>query len=155
MSCKILIVSTLSIILLFAIAACAAATPQHDHVWVVDQTGTEVPIAGNWEVVSATHQNISLPVNGSVMAIPPDPAFVEKFSSDGTYQDPTGALWTKVNVVLTDGEHPLILEHVDTSVTPNVLYAVWKENDDGTYLEEYSQYPFDASNDIVYVYHKQ
>ena len=154
MSRKILIVSALSIILLFAIAACAAPTAQHDHVWVVDQTGTEVPIVGNWEVVSASNPHTNFPVD-MVMAIPPDPAFVDKFSSDGTYQDPTGVLWTKVNVILTDGQHALLLERVDTSVTPNVLYAVSKVNEEGTFVTEYSQYPFDASNDNVVVYHKQ
>jgi len=151
---KIFIVSVLIIILPFAIAACATPTPERDHVWVVDQTGTEVPITGNWEVVSVSNPHTNFPVD-MVMAIPPDPAFVAKFSSDGSYKDPGGVLWTKVNVTLTDGQQALMLERVDTSASPNVLYAVSKVNDDGTFVAQYSQYPFDASQDDVAVFHKK
>ena len=151
---KNFIVGMLSIVLLFMIAACAAPTPERDHVWVVDQNGTEVPILGNWEVVSASNPHTNFPVN-MVMAIPPDPAFVETFSSDGTYKDPSGILWTKVSVILADGQHALLLERVDTSVSPNVLYAVSKVDDDGIFVTEYSQYPFEASNDNLVVYHKK
>ena len=151
---KIFTVSVLTIIFSYVITACTTPTPERDHVWVVDQNGIEVPITGDWEVVSASNPHTNFPVN-MVMAIPPDPAFVEKFSSDGTYKDPSGVTWTKVNVILTDEQHALLLERVDTSVSPNALYAVSKVNDEGIFVAEYSQYPFDASNDNLVVYHKK
>ena len=120
-----------------------APTPseERDHVWVVDQNGDVVPIPGTWELVERTNPNSTYTI-GETFTLPPDPPH-KILLSEGTYTDGEGVLWTKVNVTIEDGLQFLLLERVDTSVSPHRLHVVVKTDEDGLALLEYGEYPFE------------
>ena len=123
---------------------------ERDHVWVVDQNGVEVPIPGTWVLVSRTNLK-STYVIGESFTLPPETPH-QILLSEGTYMDGEGLLWTKVNITVDDGTQFLLLERVDTSVTPHQLHLVVKTDDSGLALLEYGEYPFDLPGHDVQVW---
>ena len=132
-----------------------APTPveERDHVWVVDQHGVEVPIPGTWVLVEHTNPN-STYVVGESFTLPPETPH-QILLSEGTYMDGDGRLWTKVNITVDDGAQFLLLERVDTSVSPNQLHLVVKTDDSGLAMLEYGAYPFDLPGHDVQVWELQ
>ena len=126
---------------------------ERDHVWVVDQNGVEVPIPGTWVLVEHTNPN-STYVIGESFTLPPDTPH-QILLSEGTYTDGEGILWTQVNITVDDGTQFLLLERVDTSVTPNQLYLVVRTDESGLALLEYGEYPFDLPWHDVQVWELQ
>ena len=123
---------------------------ERDHVWVVDQNGDEVPIPGTWVLVQRTNLK-STYVIGESFTLPPDPPHKILLSA-GTYTDGEGRLWTRVNITTDDGFQFLLLERVDTSVSPNRLHVVVKTDEDGLALLEYGEYPFELPGHDVQVW---
>lgn len=74
---------------------------ERDHVWPVDQNGVEVPIPGTWVLVSHTHLN-STSTLGESFTLPADPQPILQ-TSDGTYTDGEGILWTKIRLITAEG----------------------------------------------------
>lgn len=128
-------------------------TEERDHVWVVDQNGIEVPIPGTWVLVEHTNPN-STYVIGESFTLPPETPH-QILLSEGTYTDGEGILWTKVNITVEDGTQFLLLERVDTSVTPNQLHLVVRTDESGLALLEYGEYPFDLPWHDVQVWELQ
>lgn len=126
---------------------------KRDHVWVVDQHGVEVPIPGTWVLVGHTNPN-STYVVGESFTLPPETPH-QILLSEGTYMDGEGRLWTKVNITVDDGAQFLLLERVDTSVSPNQLHLVVKTDDNGLALLEYGEYPFNLPGHDVQVWELQ
>ena len=124
-----------------------------DHVWVVDQNGVEVPIPGTWVLVEHTNPS-STYVIGESFTLPPDTPH-QILLSEGTYTDGEGLLWTRVNITVEDGTQFLLLERVDTSVTPNQLHLVVRTDESGLALLEYGEYPFDLPRHDVQVWELQ
>ena len=114
---------------------------ERDHVWVVDQNGVEVPIPGTWVLVSRTNLK-STYVIGESFTLPPETPH-QILLSEGTYIDGEGIAWTRVNITVDDGTQFLLLERVDTSVTPHQLHLVVRTDENGLALLEYGEYPFD------------
>ena len=139
-------------LLLSGIPETETPTPieERDHVWVVDQNGVEVPIPGTWVLVEHTNPN-STYVIGESFTLPPD-TLHQILLSEGTYMDGEGLLWTKVNVTVDDGTQFLLLERVNTSVSPHQLHLVVKTADSGLALLEYGEYPFDLPGHDVQVW---
>ena len=126
---------------------------ERDHVWVVDQNGVEAPIPGTWVLVAHTNPN-STYVIGESFTLPPETPHTVLLS-EGTYIDGEGLLWTKVNVTVDDGTQFLLLERVNTSVSPHQLHLVVKTDDTGLALLEYGEYPFDLPGYDVQVWELQ
>ena len=126
---------------------------ERDHVWVVDQNGVEVPIPGTWVLVERTNPN-STYVMGESFTLPPETPH-QILLSEGTYMDGEGLLWTRVNITVDDGTQFLLLERVDTSVTPNQLHLVVRTAESGLALLEYGEYPFDLPWHDVQVWELQ
>ncbi|RKU07516.1 hypothetical protein C6502_17215 [Candidatus Poribacteria bacterium] len=128
-------------------------TEERDHVWVVNQNGVEVPIPGTWVLVEHTNPN-STYVIGESFTLPPETPH-QILLSEGTYVDGEGILWTRVNITVDDGTQFLLLERVDTSVTPNQLHLVVRTDESGLALLEYGEYPFDLPWHDVQVWELQ
>ena len=126
---------------------------ERDHVWVVDQNGVEVPIPGTWVLVARTNIN-STYVIGESFTLPPETPH-QILLSEGTYMDGEGLLWTRVNITVDDGAQFLLLERVDTSVTPHQLHLVVRTDESGLALLEYGEYPFDLPWHDVQVWELQ
>ena len=126
---------------------------ERDHVWVVDQNGVEVPIPGAWVLVEHTNSN-STYVIGESFTLPPETPH-QILLSEGTYMDGEGFLWTKVNITVDDGTQFLLLERVNTSVSPHQLHLVVKTDNSGLALLEYGEYPFDLPGHDVQVWELQ
>ena len=126
---------------------------ERDHVWVVDQNGVEVPVPGTWVLVSHTHLNSASTIGESFTLPPDDPHTIQ--TSDGTYTDGEGTLWTKIRVTTSSGEQWQFLERVDTSVTPHRLYIVVTVDDNGVPILEYGEYPFDLPRHNFQIWEKQ
>ena len=114
---------------------------ERDHVWVVNQNGDEVPIPGTWVLVERMNLKSTYTI-GESFTLPPDPSH-KVLLSEGTYMDGEGNLWTKVNITTANDFQFLLLERVDTSVSPNQLHVVIKTDEDGFALLEYGEYPFE------------
>ena len=69
--------------------------------------------------------------------------------------DGEGLLWTRVNITVDDGTQFLLLERVDTSVTPNQLHLVVRTDESGLALLEYGEHPFDLPWHDVQVWELQ
>ncbi len=123
---------------------------ERDHVWVVNQNGVEVPIPGTWVLVEHTNPN-STYVIGESFTLPPETPH-QILLSEGTYMGGEGILWTKVNITVDDGTQFLLLERVNTSVSPHQLHLVVKTDDTGLALLEYGEYPFDLPGHDVQVW---
>ena len=130
-----------------------APIEERDHVWVVDQNGVEVPIPGTWVLVEHTNPN-STYVIGESFTLPPETPH-QILLSEGTDTDGEGLLWTRVNITVDDGTQFLLLERVDTSVTPNQLHLVVRTDESGLALLEYGEYPFDLPWHDVQVWELQ
>ena len=126
---------------------------ERDHVWVVDQNGVEVPIPGTWVLVSRTNLK-STYVIGESFTLPPETPH-QILLSEGTYIDGEGISWTRVNITVDDGTQFLLLERVDTSVTPHQLHLVVMTDENGLALLEYGEYPFDLPWHDVQVWELQ
>lgn len=126
---------------------------ERDHVWVVDQNGVEVPIPGTWVLVSRTNLK-STYVIGESFTLPPETAH-QILLSEGTYIDGEGIPWTRVNITVDDGTQFLLLERVDTSVSPHQLHLVVRTAENGLALLEYGEYPFDLPWHDVQVWELQ
>ena len=126
---------------------------EHDHVWVVDENGVEVPVPGTWVLVSHTHLNSTSTI-GESFTLPPDPPH-SVLISDGTYTDGAGILWTKVKITSNEGDQWQFLEHVDTSVSPHRLYVVVTVDDNGLPMLAYGEYPFDLPRHNIQIWEKQ
>ena len=127
--------------------------PERDHVWAVDQNGVEVPVPGTWVLVSHTHLNSTSTIGESFILPPDDPHSVQ--TSDGTYTDGEGVLWTKIRITTSSGDQWQFLERVDTSVSPHRLYVVVTVDDDGLPTLAYGEYPFDLPGHNVQIWEKQ
>ena len=127
--------------------------PQRDHVWVVDQNGVEVPVPGTWMLMSKTHPDSVFTV-GESFVLPADPQHKAQ-TSEGTYTDSEGTLWTKVKITTADDIQLQFLERVDTSVSPNQLHLIFTVDDNGANTPNYAQYPFDSPNYDVQIWEKQ
>ncbi len=123
---------------------------ERDHVWVVDQNGVEVPIPGTWVLVEHTNPN-STYVIGESFTLPLETPH-QILLSEGAYMDGEGILWTKVNITVDDGTQFLLLERVNTSVSPHQLHLIVKTDDTGLALLEYGEYPFDPPGHDVQVW---
>ena len=126
---------------------------ERDHVWPVDQNGIEVPVPGTWVLVSHTHLNSTSTI-GESFTLPADPQPILQ-TSDGTYTDGEGILWTKIRLITAEGDRWQFLERVDTSVTPNQLHAVVTVDDNGIPIQEYGEYPFDLPRYNVQIWEQQ
>ncbi len=126
---------------------------ERDHVWVVDQNGVEVPIPGTWVLVSRTNLK-STYVIGESFTLPPETPH-QILLSEGTYIDGGDISWTRVNITVDDGTQFLLLERVDTSVTPHQLHLVVRTDENGLALLEYGEYPFDLPWHDVQVWELQ
>ena len=124
-----------------------------DHVWAVDQNGVEVPVPGTWVLVSHTHLNSTSTISESFTLPPDDPHSIQ--TSDGTYTDGEGILWTKIRVTTSSGDQWQFLERVDTSVSPHRLYVVVTVDDNGLPTLAYGEYPFDLPGHNVQIWEKQ
>ena len=131
----------------------SAPMEERDHVWVVDQNGVEVPVPGTWMLVSHTHLNSTSTIGESFTLPPDDPHSIQ--TSDGTYTDGEGILWTKIRVTTSSGNQWQFLERVDTSVYPHRLYVVVTVDDNGLPTLAYGEYPFDLPNHNVQIWEKQ
>ena len=131
----------------------SAPMEEHDHVWVVDQNGIEVPVPGTWVLVSHTHLNSTSTIGESFTLPPDDPHSVQ--ISDGTYTDGEGILWTKIKITTADGGQWQFLERVDTSVSPHRLYVVVTVDENGLPTLAYGEYPFDLPGHNVQIWEKQ
>ena len=69
--------------------------------------------------------------------------------------DGEGILWTKVNITVDDGTQFVLLERVDTSVSPHQLHIVFRTDESGLVLLEYGEYPFDLPWHDVQVWELQ
>jgi hypothetical protein len=141
---------------IFFFAACSNddVDLERDHVWVINQDGTEVSLEGSWILDSVSHPNSTHTV-GNIITFPEDPSVYESFQSDGIYTDPEGIKWTKVNINFANGFQLRLLERVIDSVTPKKLYVVTKTNEDGSAISEYStDHPFDPPNHDINIWHK-
>ena len=123
---------------------------ERDHVWVVNQNGVEVPIPGTWVLVEHTNSN-STYVIGENFTLPPETPH-KVLLSEGTYMDGEGLPWTKVNITVDDGTQFLLLERVNTSVSPHQLHLIVKTDDTGLALLEYGEYPFDLPGHDVQIW---
>ncbi len=128
-------------------------TEERDHVWVVDQNGVEVPIPGTWVLVSRTNLK-STYVIGESFTLPPETPH-QILLSEGTYIDGEGISWTRVNITVDDGTQFLLLERVDTSVSPHQLHLVVRMAESGLALLEYGEYPFELPWHDVQVWELQ
>lgn len=126
---------------------------ERDHVWPVDQNGIEVPIPGTWVLVSHTHLNSTSTI-GESFTLPADPQPILQ-TSDGTYTDGEGILWTKIRLITAGEDRWQFLERVDTSVTPHQLHVVVTVDDNGIPILEYGEYPFDLPKYNVQIWEKQ
>ena len=126
---------------------------ERDHVWVVDQNGVEVPIPGTWVLVSRTNLK-STYVIGESFTLPPETPH-QILLSEGTYIDGEGIPWTRVNITVNDGTQFLLLERVDTSVSPHQLHLVVRTDESGLALLEYGESPFDLPWHDVQVWELQ
>ena len=126
---------------------------ERDHVWPVDQNGIEVPVPGTWVLVSHTHLNSTSTI-GESFTLPADPQPILQ-TSDGTYTDGEGILWTKIRLITAEGDKWQFLERVDTSVSPHQLYAIVTVDDNGIPILEYGEYPFDLPRHNVQIWEKQ
>jgi hypothetical protein len=142
-------------LLLPGIPETEAPTPieERDHVWVVDQNGVEVPIPGTWVLVSRTNLK-STYVIGESFTLPPETPH-QILLSEGTYIDGEGSSWTRVNITVDDGTQFLLLERVDTSVSPHQLHLVVRTDENGLALFEYGEYPFELPWHDVQVWELQ
>ena len=126
---------------------------ERDHVWVVDQSGVEVPIPGTWVLVSRTNLK-STYVIGESFTLPPETPH-QILLSEGTYIDGEGISWTRVNITVDDGTQFLLLERVDTSVSPHQLHLVVRTDENGLALLEYGESPFELPWHDVQVWELQ
>lgn len=126
---------------------------ERDHVWVVDQQGVEVPVPGAWVLVSHTHLNSTSTI-GESFTLPAEPPHPFQ-TSDGTYTDGEGILWTKVRITTANGDKWQFLERVDTSVSPHQLYVVVTVDANGLPTLAYGEYPFDLPRHNVQIWEKQ
>lgn len=126
---------------------------ERDHVWPVDQNGIEVPVPGTWVLVSHTHLNSTSTI-GESFTLPADPQPILQ-TSDGTYTDGEGILWTKIRLITAEGDRWQFLERVDTSVSPHQLHAIVTVDDNGIPILEYGEYPFDLPRHNVQIWEKQ
>lgn len=126
---------------------------KRDHVWPVDQKGVEVPVPGTWVLVSHTHLNSTSTI-GESFILPADPQPILQ-TSDGTYTDGEGILWTKIRLITAEGDKWQFLERVDTSVSPHQLHAVVTVDDNGIPILEYGEYPFNLPRHNVQIWEKQ
>ena len=126
---------------------------ERDHVWVVDQNSVEVPILGTWVLVAHTNPN-STYVIGESFNLPPETPH-QILLSEGTYIDGESLLWTRVNITVDNGTQFLLLERVDTSVSPHQLHLVVRTDESGLALLEYGEYPFDLPWHDVQVWELQ
>ena len=126
---------------------------ERDHVWPVDQNGVEVPIPGTWVLVSHTHEKSTSTI-GESFTLPADPQPILQ-TSDGTYTDGEGILWTKIRLITAEEDRWQFLERVDTSVTPHQLHVVVTVDDNGIPILEYGEYPFDLPKYNVQIWEKQ
>lgn len=126
---------------------------ERDHVWSVDQNGVEVPIPGTWVLVSHTHLNSTSTI-GESFTLPADPQPILQ-TSDGTYTDGEGILWTKIRLITAEEDRWQFLERVDTSVTPHQLHVVVTVDENGIPTLEYGEYPFDLPKYNVQIWEKQ
>ena len=126
---------------------------ERDHVWVVNQNGVEVPIPGTWVLVSRTNLK-STYVIGESFTLPPETPH-QILLSEGTYIDGEGISWTRVNITVDDGTQFLLLERVDTSVSPHQLHLVVRTDESGLALLEYGEYPFELPWHDVQVWELQ
>lgn len=126
---------------------------ERDHVWPVDQNGIEVPIPGTWVLVSHTHLNSTSTI-GESFTLPADPQPILQ-TSDGTYIDGEGILWTKIRLITAEEDRWQFLERVDTSVTPHQLHVVVTVDENGIPILEYGEYPFDLPKYNVQIWEKQ
>jgi hypothetical protein len=108
------------------------AQDDRDHVWVVDQNGTETPIYGCWQLVSNTHE-LSNAAVGDLLVFSAEP-LGNDFSPQGTITGADGNLWTAVGISFADGYAFTLLERVDTAADPHRLYVLALLDEDGTYL---------------------
>lgn len=126
---------------------------ERDHVWPVDQNGVEVPVPGTWVLVSHTHLNSTSTI-GESFTLPADPQPILQ-TSDGTYTDGEGILWTKIRLITAEGEKWQFLERVDTSVSPHQLHAVVTVDENGIPILEYGEYPFELPRHNVQIWEKK
>ncbi|MYF98133.1 hypothetical protein F4212_03210 [Candidatus Poribacteria bacterium] len=126
---------------------------ERDHVWPVDQNGVEVPVLGTWVLVSHTHLNSTSTI-GESFTLPADPQPILQ-TSDGTYTDGEGILWTKIRLITAEADRWQFLERVDTSVTPHQLHAVVTVDENGIPILEYAEYPFELPKYNVQIWEKQ
>lgn len=126
---------------------------ERDHVWPVDQNGVEVPVPGTWVLVSHTHHNSTSTI-GESFILPADPQPILQ-TSDGTYTDSEGILWTKIRLITAEGDKWQFLERVDTSVSPHQLHAIVTVDENGIPILEYGEYPFDLPRHNVQIWEKQ
>ncbi len=126
---------------------------ERDHVWPVDQNGVEVPVPGTWVLVSHTHLNSTSTI-GESFTLPADPQPILQ-TSDGTYTDGEGILWTKIRLITAEGDKWQFLERVDTSVSPHQLHAIVTVDDNGIPILKYGEYPFDLPYHNVQIWEKQ
>ncbi len=126
---------------------------ERDHVWPVDQNGIEVPVPGTWVLVSHTHLNSTSTI-GESFTLPAYPQPILQ-TSDGTYTDGEGILWTKIRLITAEGEKWQFLERVDTSVSPHQLHAVVTVDENGIPILEYGKYPFELPRHNVQIWEKQ
>lgn len=126
---------------------------ERDHVWPVDQNGVEVPIPGTWVLVSHTHLNSTSTI-GESFTLPADPQPILQ-TSDGTYTDGEGVLWTKIRLITAEEDRWQFLERVDTSVTPYQLHVVVTVDENGIPILEYGEYPFNLPKYNVQIWEKQ
>lgn len=124
-----------------------------DHVWPVDQNGIEVPVQGTWVLVSHTHENSTSTI-GESFTLPADPQPILQ-TSDGTYIDGEGILWTKIRLITAEGDKWQFLERVDTNVSPHQLHAIVTVDENGIPILEYGEYPFDLPRHNVQIWEKQ
>ena len=126
---------------------------ERDHVWPVDQNGIEVSIPGTWVLVSHTHLNSTSTI-GESFTLPADLQPILQ-TSDGTYTDGEGILWTKIRLITAEEDRWQFLERVDTSVTPHQLHVVVTVDENGIPILEYGEYPFDLPKYNVQIWEKQ
>ena len=126
---------------------------ERDHVWPVDQNGIEVPIPGTWVLVSHTHENSTSTI-GESFTLPADPQPILQ-TSDGTYTDGEGILWTKIRLITAEEDRWQFLERIDTSVTPHQLQVIVTVDENGIPILEYGEYPFDLPKYNMQIWEKQ
>ena len=131
----------------------AIPVEERDHVWPVDQNGVEVPIPGTWVLVSHTHLNSTSTI-GESFTLPADPQPILQ-TSDGTYTDGAGILWTKIRLITAEEDRWQFLERVDTSVTPHQLHVVVTVDENGIPILEYGEYPFELPKYNVQIWELQ